>query len=229
MWRTTFRAWGVKTDALEQLLHPPLHLRRRAHLVHLEGLSDDEPDPLAPVERGVGVLEDHHHLAPDRAELCTRQLRDVAPVEDDPAAGRVEQAHHAAGHRRLAAARLADDAERLALADGEGDAVDSLHRADLLLEDDPARNREVLLQVLDDEELGAVCAGGRRLRVGCHYPASAIIAESSFCASRSFVSSSRKHRWRWSPSRETGSSAGSSCLQRPNTYGQRGWKRQPRG
>ena len=37
------------------------------------------------------------------------------PVEDDLAAGRVEQAHDAARHRRLAAAGLADDAERLAL------------------------------------------------------------------------------------------------------------------
>ena len=37
-------------------------------------------------------------------------------VEDDPAAGRVEQPHDAARHRRLAAAGLADDAERLALA-----------------------------------------------------------------------------------------------------------------
>ena len=33
------------------------------------------------------------------------------------------------------------------------DAVDRLHGRDLLLEDDPARDREVLLQVLDDEQL----------------------------------------------------------------------------
>ena len=37
----------------------------------------------------------------------------------------------------------------------EADAVDRLDRADLLLEDDPARDREVLLQVLDDEQLVA--------------------------------------------------------------------------
>ena len=35
----------------------------------------------------------------------------------------------------------------------EGDAVDRPHAGDLLLEDDPAGDREVLLQVLDGEEL----------------------------------------------------------------------------
>ena len=41
-------------------------------------------------------------------------MRDVAPAEDDPAAGRVEQAHDAPGHRGLAAARFAHHADRLA-------------------------------------------------------------------------------------------------------------------
>jgi hypothetical protein len=103
-------------------------------------LRDDEADALARVQRRVRVLEDHHHLAPDRPHLGAREVRDVAALEDHAAAGRVEQAHHAARHRRLAAARLADDAERLALLDREADAVDRLHRRDLLLEDDPARD-----------------------------------------------------------------------------------------
>ena len=145
----------VEADDLEQLLDAALDLGVGAELVHLERLGDDEADALARVQRRVRVLEDHHHLAPDRPHLRAREVRDVAPVEDDLAAGRVEQAHDAARHRRLAAAGLADDAERLALVDGEGDAVDGLDGADLLLEDDPARDREVLLQVLDDEQLVA--------------------------------------------------------------------------
>ena len=154
----------VQPDDLEQLLHAALDLGRRAELVDLERLGDDEADPLARVQGRVRVLEDHHHLAADRPHLGPRELGDVAPLEDDPARGRVEQAHDAARHRRLAAARLADDAEGLALADGEADAVHGLHRGDLLLEDDPARDREVLLQILDDEELvagrDAVSLGG---------------------------------------------------------------------
>ena len=152
----------VQPDDLEQLLDALLDLRLGAHLVHLERLGDDEADALARVQRRVRVLEDHHHLAPVRTHLGAGQARDVAAVEDDPAGRRIEEAHDAARHRRLAAAGLADDAERLALADREGDAVDGLHRGDLLLEDDSARDGEVLLQVLDDEELVAAHAAVRR-------------------------------------------------------------------
>ena len=51
--------------------------------------------------------------------LVARQRGDVAAHELDRAAGQVEQPHDAARERRLAAAGLADDAERLALADLE--------------------------------------------------------------------------------------------------------------
>ena len=78
-------------------------------------------------------------------------MRDVAAAEDDLSAGGIEQPHDAARERGLAAAGLADDAERLAFVQRQRDAVDRLHRSDLLLEDDPASNGEVLLDVLDDE------------------------------------------------------------------------------
>ena len=54
------------------------------------------------------------------------------------------QAHEAAPERRLAAARLADEAERLARAHLERDAVDGLHAADLAPQDAGALDREVL-------------------------------------------------------------------------------------
>ena len=145
----------VEADDLEQLLDAALDLRVGADLVHLERLGDDEADALALVQARVRVLEDHHQLAADRAHVGPVQVRDVAAVEGDPAARRIEQAHQAARHRRLAAARLADDAERLTLLDGEADPVDGLDARDLLLEDDPARDREVLDEVLDDEQVVA--------------------------------------------------------------------------
>ena len=43
----------------------------------------------------------------------------------------------------------------LALPDRERDPVDRLHGRDLLLENDPARDREMLLEILDDEQLAA--------------------------------------------------------------------------
>src|SRR6266511_66234 len=143
----------VEADHLEQLLDAPLDLGSRPQLVYLERLGDDEADALARIERSVGILEDHHHLAPDRPHARPRETRDVATVEDDLAVGRVEQPHDAAGKGGLAATRLAHDPERLSRLDGEAHAVDRFHGADLLLEDDPARDREVLLDVLDDEQV----------------------------------------------------------------------------
>ena len=73
-------------------------------------------------------------------------------VEPDLAVGGVEQPHRHARERALAAAGLADQTERLARIDLEVDAVDRVHRADLLLEDDAARDREVLLDALQPKE-----------------------------------------------------------------------------
>ena len=57
---------------------------------------------------------------------------------------------------RLAAAGLADEPERLARAcTSKRDAVDRLHRADLALEDDALRDREVLDEVADLDERGS--------------------------------------------------------------------------
>ena len=179
--REAIEVLGVEADDLEELLDAPLALGGRPDAVELERLADDEPDPLARVERRVRVLEDHHHVPPQRPHLASRQPGDVAALVDDAAGGRLEQLEEAADERRLPAARLADDPERLALAQRERDAVDRLHGRDLLLEDDPAGDREVLLQVLDDEELVA----------GAHALAPAVRVATSAAASRAFVSSSR--------------------------------------
>jgi hypothetical protein len=101
----------------------------------------------------VPIPEDHHHLAANGSHLRAGELRDVTTVEDDLPRGRLEQAHQAPGQRRLAAAGLADDPERLAAIDREADVVDGLDRADLLLEEDPSRDGEVLLDALGDEQL----------------------------------------------------------------------------
>ena len=63
------------------------------------------------------------------------QAQQVDAVELDLARGRLEQADQRAAERRLAAARLADEADRLAAEDVEVDAVDRLQLADGALED----------------------------------------------------------------------------------------------
>ncbi len=76
---------------------------------------------------------------------------DVPAVEDDRAGGRLEQLDDRPAERRLAAARLTDDTERLAPLDRQIDAVDGAHRADRVLED-AGLDREVLDQALDAEQ-----------------------------------------------------------------------------
>ena len=73
------------------------------------------------------------HLPAHLAHLAPREAGDVAPVEEDLAGGRLRQLHDRPAERRLAAARLADDAERLAGSNSQVDPVDRVHLADLTL------------------------------------------------------------------------------------------------
>src|SRR5439155_6066075 len=91
-----------------------------------------------------------------------RDVGDVTTVEDDPAAGRLEQPGEQPAGRRLAAAGLADQAESLAPGDREVDTVDRLDVRDLALEDDAAGDGEVLPEVGDLEDRLALLGGGRR-------------------------------------------------------------------
>src|SRR5262249_30293188 len=124
-----------------------------------------------------------------------------------------------------------DNPNRFALVDREGDAVDGLDCADLALEDQAARDSEVLLEVLDDEQLVAMQLElrGRFRRDRRHAVASLEMAPSSRAASRAFVSPSRWHACRCSDSPVTGRRSGSTERQTSMAYAQRGWNRQPRG
>jgi hypothetical protein len=109
-------------------------------------------DRLPRVERRVGILEDHLHLAPQRPHLAPAELRDVAPLEEDPSGGRFEELEDEAGSRRLAAAGLTDKANGLTGIDLEARILDGVNTPDFPLKENPARDREVLRQVLDTDE-----------------------------------------------------------------------------
>ena len=79
------------------------------------------------VERAVGVLKHHLHIAPQRAKLPVRQVRDVPPGKFDRARRRLDHAQERAQKRRFAAAGFARDAERLTLVHGDVYTVYRLH------------------------------------------------------------------------------------------------------
>src|SRR3954447_3783106 len=204
---------GVQPDLLHQLLH--LRLQPAARLavveaVDAERLADDRADRLARVERRVRVLEDHLHLATERLELALREAGDVPAAVLDRPAGRVEQAGDQARRGGLAAAGLPHQAERLALHDVERHAVDSVHGADLALEQDPARDREVLDEVADlDQRLGHA---GLSSSLTDWRSSSGCLPSRSSAQMRLRVDEASRHAAWWPGSSGTGSSIGSISL-----------------
>ncbi|CAA9419754.1 MAG: hypothetical protein AVDCRST_MAG66-2571, partial [uncultured Pseudonocardia sp.] len=65
----------------------------------------------------------------------------VLALEPDAARRRLDQPEHGPRRRRLPAARLADERERLPLLQVEGDAVDRPDRAHVVAEDDARPDR----------------------------------------------------------------------------------------
>ena len=149
---------GVEAHDLQQLLDAREHLVLRDDLVHLEGRTHDRADRVTRVQRGVGVLEDHLHVAAQRLHLLVGELGQVVALEHHRAAGRLVEPGDQATGRRLAAAGLADQAQRAALGHLEGDAVHGLHVADGAAYDARGAHREVHLEVVDRQH-------GRRVGV----------------------------------------------------------------
>ena len=203
---------ALQADAVQQLGRARRDLRL-VDAVQRERRADDLADPLARVQRRERVLEDHLHLAPDGLELRAAGLRDVGAAEADRAAGRVEQAHERARQRRLAAARLADEAERLALAQVQRDVVDGVHVGDRAVEQQPLLDREVLLEVVGGEQDLRRRRGRRRA-----------VAAAAAARGAALISSPRRPRGR--SGRRSG--AASPCARARSRSGPRGPSRRTR-
>src|SRR3954468_8409236 len=167
-----------------------------------ERFADDVARGHAWIERGERVLEHDLHRAPVRPHLGLAEARDIVALELDGAGRRLHPPQHAARHRRFAAAGLANHAERLALADGEADAVDGMYGADLTAQDAAAHG--IMLDEVGDLEQGSLFGHGA--------PTS---------------SPARQHAARWPPS--TSCSGGYSARQRSMARLQRGANAQPAG
>src|SRR5262245_21645095 len=170
--------------------------------MHAERLADDVARGHARIERGERVLEHDLHRASDRPQFGLAETGDVLPVDADRAAGRFDQSQHAARHRRLAAAGLADEAKRLAGSKRKADAVDRMQRADPAAQN-AASYRVMLDEVADLEQ----CA--------------------RFAHDAATVSLARQHAARCGPPKSA--SGGYSARQRSTASAQRGAKAQPWG
>src|SRR5581483_5848208 len=92
-------------------------------------LRDDLADGHAGIERGVGILEDHLHLLAHADHRLAVEPGEVHALEADLAGRRLVETQHQAAERGFAAARLADQPQRLAGLDVDGHVVDRAHLA----------------------------------------------------------------------------------------------------
>ena len=118
----------VEADEIHHLLDPGTALGLR-DAVGSQALGDRIGDGGPRVERRVRVLEHDLDVLAQRTQLGRAGAEQVLPGEAERALVGIEQSEQDARQRGLAAARLADEAEHLALVDLEIDVVDGANRA----------------------------------------------------------------------------------------------------
>src|SRR5690606_6710530 len=119
--------------------------------VHDETLADDVADAHSRVEGSSRVLEDHLHPPAQLSLLPRPRPLDVDAVELDAAGRGTREPRDKTCGRRLAGARLADEAEGASASEVERHAA---HRLDSLAgtDESSARERELLDKVLHREQ-----------------------------------------------------------------------------
>ena len=156
-------------------------------------------------------------------------VRDVLAAEADAALGGLEQPHERARQRRLAAARLADEPERLALGEVERHVVDGVHAA-------RPRGRSGSRRGSGSAASGArpraaapsvLCSARRSYRHALL--GGRPISPGAPRAARASARRVSQQRSRCAGASATRASSGGTFVHLPNSCGQRGRKWQPSG
>ncbi len=150
-----------QADCAHQLIDPGPDLALGADAVGEQGLGERRVHGHPRVERRIGILEDHLHLAPAGQQLGPGRAAQVAAPEEHGAPGRRHELEDRARERRLSAAGFPHQAQHLALADGKRDAI---HRADgarLAPEEETLVDGEIGPDIPQFEDVLGRRAGGR--------------------------------------------------------------------
>ena len=178
--RIALEVLDLQADGVHQLLDPIFQFLSARQVVGHQRLGDDVQYRHAWIQRRVGVLEDHLHVAADLPQPVLVQLGDVdrrvggLELEVDRAVGGLDRAQDAAPQGRLAAAGLSHQAERLSLVDEQVDAVDGLDVTGDAAQE-PLLDREVLAQLIHSQERSRSVFRGRSARGGGLLRASAAV------------------------------------------------------
>ena len=134
-----FAAVGREPDELAQLAHAGGPAGGGAEVERVERVGELRADLAARVERRVRVLEDELEARELARPAAAPERDDLAALEDDRARRRPDEPDRGPGERRLAAARLADEADDLPALDGDaraGDRADAAAAAAVVVDDD---------------------------------------------------------------------------------------------
>ena len=137
---------GVEAHVGQQLEHPFLDFAAAYVPVDDHGLGDEVAHPHPGVEGTPRVLKHGLHRAAVLPPGLRVSVADFLALEADGALGRLFQLEHHLGGGALAAARLADDAQGLAGAQLEGNAVHCLDVAGGFADEQALGHREVFFQ-----------------------------------------------------------------------------------
>jgi hypothetical protein len=148
--RVAVRVSGVEADLFQQRADARPDLLARGEPMDLDPLGDRRAHRHPRIERGIRVLEDDLHPPAHPAERHPVEREEIHSLELGAARGRFLQAEDRASHRGLPAARFADQRQRLARRDVEGDALDRAHRRGRAAEE--AAGLVVLHQVAHPEQ-----------------------------------------------------------------------------
>ena len=158
---------GVEPHLLQQRPDPPFDFRAGREPVDGERFGERLVHGHPRVERAVGVLEHDLHAAPQRPQLARAERQHLHPVERHAARVRLDEPEDGTPHRRLAASRLAHQAERLARLDRERHPVHGAHRATRAAQPEQRPGSgEVLHETVDLDEPCARCHARRSRRWG---------------------------------------------------------------
>jgi len=147
--RETVGVFLGQADALQQVIDFFLPFRPDCDLVDIQRLTDDVTDGHAWVERGIGILENDLHLAPERAQLLLVEVGNVGATDLDQTGRWLVKTGNRAADRGLATARFTNQTESLAFEDLERDIVDCL---EFSCAAKTTADMEIFLEILDFEQ-----------------------------------------------------------------------------
>src|SRR5438105_2423944 len=119
---------GVQPHESQQLLHALVALAPSQHPEVVQRLGDDVAHRHPRIKRCERVLEDHLQLPALLPQLFAVHAGQLDVAEEDVTRRHGDQLGHESRQRRLSAARLTDQTQRLPFADLEADAVHGLDR-----------------------------------------------------------------------------------------------------